>query len=136
MWVKLLMAINVFLYRLTGGALGSRMNGQNVLLLHTVGRKSGKAYTIPTNYYPDGDGYVIVASNWGKPSHPGWYFNLMAQGRTSVQIKNRILNVKACPVERPDYERLWKYVTSRNAYYVRYQAQAGRQIPLVKLEPE
>lgn len=136
MWVKILMAVNVFLYRLTRGALGGKMAGQDVLLLHTVGRKSGKAYTTPTNYYKDGDNFVIVASNWGKPSHPGWFFNLMAQGTASVQIKDRLLKVSARQVDEQDYERLWKYVTSRNPFYVRYQEQAGRQIPLVMLTPE
>jgi F420H(2)-dependent quinone reductase len=135
MWVKVLMAVNVFLYRLTGGGLGSKMAGQNVLLLYTKGRKSGKAYIVPTNYYQDGDRYVVVASNWGKPSHPGWYFNLMAQGSASVQIKNRRLPVIVRQAAGEEYERLWKYVTSQNAYYVRYQEQAGRQIPLMILTP-
>jgi deazaflavin-dependent oxidoreductase (nitroreductase family) len=136
MWIKVLMAVNVFLYRLTGGGLGSKMAGQNVLLLHTMGRKSGKAYTIPTNYYPDGDSYVIVASNWGKPSHPGWYFNLIAQGSATIQIKNRSLHVKARQAEGEEYDRLWKVVTGQNAYYVRYQEQAGRKIPLMILTTE
>ena len=70
MWIKVLMAMNVFMYRLTRGALGSKMAGQSVLLLHTIGRKSGKAFTIPLNYYRDGEDYMIVASNWGKEYHP------------------------------------------------------------------
>ncbi len=136
MWIKILMAMNVFIYRLTRGALGSKMGGQDVLLLHTVGRKTGKAYITPTNYYRDGANFVIVASNWGKPSHPGWFFNLMAQGKATIQVKGSTLPVSARQVNGQDYERLWKFVTSRNPFYVRYQGQAGRQIPLVMLVPE
>ncbi len=135
MWVKILMAVNVFLYRLTGGVLGSRMAGQDVLLLHTVGRKSGKTYTTPTNYYRNGRGIVIVASNWGKPSHPGWYYNLTARGKATVQIKGKMLEVTAHQLEGEEYDRLWKFVTSQNPFYLRYQKQAERQIPLIRLIP-
>jgi deazaflavin-dependent oxidoreductase (nitroreductase family) len=136
MWVKILMAVNVFIYKLTGGALGGKMAGQNVLLLHTMGRKSGKAYITPTNYYQENGNYVIVASNWGKPSHPDWYYNLMAQGSASVQIKDRILRVHARQVGAEDYDRLWRFVTSQNPFYGRYQELAGRQIPLIILTPD
>jgi len=60
-WVKLLMVTNVFLYRLTDGRLGSRMAGQNVLLLHTTGRKSGKSYVTPLNYFRDGKNFLVLA---------------------------------------------------------------------------
>lgn len=130
------MAVNVFLYRLTNGALGSRMSGQSVLLLHTVGRKSGAARTTPVNYYRDGERYVLVASNWGKARHPAWYLNLMQQGAAAIQVKDQKLRVRALPAKGEEYQRLWRYVTSQNDFYVRYQKQTQRQIPLVVLTPE
>ena len=134
MWIKVLMAMNVFMYRLSRGALGSKMAGQSVLLLHTVGRKSGKAFTIPLNYYRDGEDYV--ASNWGKEYHPAWFYNLMQQGRTTIQVKARTIRVNASQPAGAEYERLWKVVTSQNDYYVRYQKQTSRKIPLVILAPD
>jgi F420H(2)-dependent quinone reductase len=136
MWIKVLMALNVALYRLTRGALGSRMGGQSVLLLHTTGRKSGKAFTIPLNYYRDGGNYVIVASNWGKQYHPGWYYNLIQQGNTEIQVKSHKIHVKASQASGDDYDRLWKVVTNQNDYYIRYQKQTDRKIPIVILTPE
>ncbi len=136
MWIKVLMTINVFLYRLTNGALGSRMGGQSVLLLHTIGRKSGNAITIPLNYYRDGENYVIVASNWGKEYHPGWFYNLMQQGRTTIQVKHRTIPIKASQAPEGEYNRLWKVVTSQNDYYIRYQKQTERKIPILILTPE
>ena len=94
-WIRALMAMNVFIYRLTRGRLGSKMAGQSVLLLHTVGRKSGAAYITPINYYRDGEAYVVVASNWGKDSHPGWFYNLMHQGTATIQVKERKIRVRA-----------------------------------------
>jgi deazaflavin-dependent oxidoreductase (nitroreductase family) len=136
MWIKVLMAMNVFLYRLTRGAFGSRMAGQSVLLLPTIGRKSGKAFTIPLNYYRDGENYVVVASNWGKEYHPAWFYNLMQQGRTEIQVKDRKMHVQASQATGDDYDRLWKVVTGKNDYYIRYQKQTDRKIPLIILTPE
>lgn len=136
LWIKILMASNIFFYRLTRGALGSRMGGQNVLLLHTTGRKSGKAYTTPTNYFRDGNNYILVASNWGKPRHPAWYLNLMHQKKASIQVKAQTLQMSAHQADGEEYQRLWKLVTGLNPYYDRYQKQAGRQIPVVILTPD
>jgi len=134
-WIKVLMAGNTFIYRLTGGVLGSRMAGQSVLLLHSVGSKSGKLYTTPLNFYRDGENYVLVASNWGGKSHPGWFFNLMRQPDTTIQVKKQVLPVKASEASESDYERLWQQVTSQNPFYTRYQSQTSRKIPIVILTP-
>jgi deazaflavin-dependent oxidoreductase (nitroreductase family) len=135
-WVKALMATNVLAYRLSRGLLGSRMAGQSVLLLHTVGRKSGRSYITPVNYYRDGENYVLVASNWGNDSHPGWFFNLMHQSIATIQVKDQTIHARAREATAEEYERLWKYVTSKNDYYVRYQKQTRRKIPIVILTPE
>ena len=135
-WIKALMATSVLVFRLSRGRLGSKMAGQSVLLLHTVGRKSGKPYTTPVNYYRDGENYVLVASNWGKANHPAWFHNLMHQSTGTIQVKDLTVHVRACQATGEEYERLWKHVTSKNDYYVRYQKQTGRQIPVVTLTPE
>jgi deazaflavin-dependent oxidoreductase (nitroreductase family) len=129
------MVTNVFLYRLTGGRLGSRMGGQNVLLLHTTGRKSGKPYTTPINYYLDGENFLVVASNWGQDHHPAWFYNLVHQPVTTIQVKERVIRVRASQASGEDYDRLWNLVAGQNAYYMRYQQQTRRKIPVVILRP-
>jgi deazaflavin-dependent oxidoreductase (nitroreductase family) len=131
--IKVLMAVNTFLYQLTRGRLGSKMAGQTVLLLNTTGRKSGKTYKTPINYYRDHEDYLVVASNWGKDQHPEWYFNLMRQPETTIQVKDRILRVRVRSASDADYERLWSFVTSQNEFYIRYQRQTQRKIPIVIL---
>lgn len=135
-WIKSLMAVNIFLYRLTGGVLGGRMQGQNVLLLYTVGRKSGAQRITPVNYFRDGENYLLVGSNWGKGGQPAWYFNLLQQPEARVQVKRRTFRVKARPASENEYARLWGYVTSLNPFYARYQAGTKRQIPIVILTLE
>ena len=75
-------ALNVRLYRLSGGKIGGRMQKAKVLLLHHVGRKSGKTRVTPLLFLPDGDRLVIVASKGGTDKNPAWFHNLMAAPET------------------------------------------------------
>jgi F420H(2)-dependent quinone reductase len=133
---KLLMATNVFLYRISRGAIGGKMAGQSVLLLNTVGRKSGKVYTTPLNYYRDQGNLVVVASNWGQDRHPAWFINLRHLPDATIQLKDRVIKVSARQAEGDEYERLWCHVAQMNPFYTRYQQQTRRKIPLVILAPE
>jgi deazaflavin-dependent oxidoreductase (nitroreductase family) len=133
--LKILVAVNTGLYRLTNGRLGSRLGRQSILLLHTVGRKSGKTYTNPLSYYRDGDDYLIVASNWGLDDPPNWFLNLKHQPRTTIQLKSQTIEVTARPASPDEYQRLWQLVTSRNSQYLEYQKGLARQIPIVILSP-
>ena len=135
-WIKVLMAINIFLYRLSGGLLGGRMNGQNVLLLTTVGRRSGKEHVTPINFYRDGENYLLVGTNWGKRGQAAWYLNLMQLPEARIQVKRLNLTVKARPADEAEYARLWPYLLSVNPFYPRYQAQMKRRIPIVILTPQ
>jgi F420H(2)-dependent quinone reductase len=132
-FVNIMMKVNVFLYRLTNGWIGGRMAGNSVLLLNSIGRKSGKLHTIPINYFRDGDNYLVVGSNWGKDNHPGWFFNLKSRPDTTIQIGNRVIQVHSYEVDGDEYERLWKFVTAQNNFYVNYQAHTNRNIPIVIL---
>jgi deazaflavin-dependent oxidoreductase (nitroreductase family) len=111
------------------------MAGQSVLLLHTVGRKSGRSHTTPVNYYRAGSDYILVASNWGRENHPAWFHNLVSQPQTTVQVMGGTLRVKARAATEEEYPRLWELVTSKNSYYPRYQRQTQRRIPIVVLTP-
>jgi deazaflavin-dependent oxidoreductase (nitroreductase family) len=135
MLTKTFVKTNAWLYRLSGGRLGSRLGAQSVLLLHTVGRKSGKEVTTPLSYYRDGDRYLVVASNWGKEEDPDWYRNLLQNPRLTIQVRQLTLQVEARPAPAEEYPRLWKLVTSKNPQYLEYQKAVTRQIPIVILTP-
>jgi deazaflavin-dependent oxidoreductase (nitroreductase family) len=134
-WIKIFTAANAFLFRITKGRLGNRMGGQSVLLLHTVGRKSGKVYTTPLSYYRDGNAYLVVASNWGKEVHSDWFYNLQRHPRATIQVGATTITVEARPAEGDEYTRLWTLVTKQNDQYLKYQKGLARKIPIMILTP-
>jgi deazaflavin-dependent oxidoreductase (nitroreductase family) len=73
-------------YEATGGKIGHDWNNTSVLVLHTVGRKSGETKKFPLIYGRDGNNYLVVASKGGAPDHPGWYKNLLAHPDVRIQV--------------------------------------------------
>lgn len=132
---KLFFAFSVWIYRLSGGKLGGSMGGSKVLLLTTTGRKSGKEHTIPVGCFDHKDGYVIVASNRGLPTHPAWYLNLKSNPRVTVQVLDKVLSVTAEVLSGEARTQAWQQVIATAPAYAGYQKQTTREIPLVLLRP-
>jgi F420H(2)-dependent quinone reductase len=131
---RLLFNSHAALYRLSGGRIGSNVNGP-VLLLTTVGRKTGQARTWPLGYLRDGDNLVIVGSNGGKDVHPGWFWNLQAQPEADVQVGGRRLRVRAEPAGPADEARLWPLLVAQSLIWGTYRSKTTRHIPVVILRP-
>ncbi len=104
-----------------------------MLLLTTTGRRTGKTRVIPIRYYRDGENYVLIASNWARDYHPGWYYNLLSQPEAEIQVRTRRLRVRAHVAASEERDRLWKAVTRRSPYYLKYQQKTRRKIPVVVL---
>jgi deazaflavin-dependent oxidoreductase (nitroreductase family) len=134
-WSKFFTSANVFIYQKTKGLLGSRMGRQSVLVLNTIGRKSGKHHATTLSYYRDGSNYLVVASNWGKETHPSWFYNLMQQPRTSIQVGHDTIQIQASQARADEYQRLWELIARKNDQYIRYQSGLKRKIPIVILTP-
>src|SRR6266545_2577096 len=92
-------------YRLTDGAIGRHVGGRPALMLHTVGRKTGKPRTTALTYAKDGDDYLIVASYGGSPQHPAWFLNLQANPRVEVQVGRQRRPATARIAEGEERER-------------------------------
>ena len=122
------------LYRMSGGKLGGSMRGAPVLLLRTLGRKSGKEYTTPLLFGRDGDNLVVIASKGGDPRNPAWYHNVMA-GEAEVQVAKEQHRVRAREAEGDERERLWADMVALYPDYADYQQKTSRRIPVVVLEP-
>ncbi|MGE3499205.1 MAG: nitroreductase family deazaflavin-dependent oxidoreductase [Candidatus Binatia bacterium] len=120
-------------YEATGGRVGHDWNGADVLILHTIGRKSGKTRKFPLIYGRDGDDYVIVASKGGAPEHPGWYQNLLAHPDVAIQVRGDVIPVTARTGTAADKARVWPTMIAQWPPYDDYQANTKRDIPVVLL---
>jgi deazaflavin-dependent oxidoreductase (nitroreductase family) len=125
--------VHTGLYRATGGKLGGRMGKNPILLLNTVGRKSGKKRVTPLLYVVDGEDYVIIASQGGAPTHPAWYLNLMANPETTIEVGDLVVRVKAEEVDAEEKTRLWQKMVEIYPAYDDYQNKTEREIPLLVL---
>ena len=134
--VKIMSTLNVWLYRASGGRIGSRFrHGAPVLLLTTVGRRSGQRRIAPLLYERDGENLLIVASKGGMSRHPLWYRNLEANPEVEVQIgseKKKMAARRASPEEKA---ALWPGLVAMYPDYDDYQARTSRDIPVVILSP-
>jgi deazaflavin-dependent oxidoreductase (nitroreductase family) len=110
--------------------------GQPVLVLGTVGAKSGQVRRTPLLYVTDGDDIVLVASKAGAPKHPAWYHNLRANPEVTLYVRRRTGRYRARVAEGEEYDRLWARATETYGGYDAYKQRAGaRKIPLVALSP-
>jgi deazaflavin-dependent oxidoreductase (nitroreductase family) len=122
-------------YRATGGKLFGRMGKSPILLLNTVGRKSGKKRTSPLLYVMDGEDFVIIASKGGASTHPAWYLNLRANPEATVEIEDREVRVRAEETDAEEKARLWQKMVEMYPTYDDYQKRTEREIPLLVLRP-
>ena len=125
--LKLWMAVHTGVYRLSRGKWMGNMNGTGVLLLTTTGRKSGKARTVPLGCFDHKDGYVIVASNSGLPTHPNWYLNLQNNPRVTVQILDKVRPVTAEVLGGEARTRAWQQVIATSPSYAAYEKRTTRR---------
>ena len=122
-------------YRATGGKLFGRMGKSPILLLNTVGRKSGKKRTSPLLYVMDGGDFVVIASKGGAATHPAWYLNLRTNPEATVEIGDREVQVEAEVADPEDKARLWQKMVEMYPAYDDYQKKTEREIPLLILRP-
>jgi deazaflavin-dependent oxidoreductase (nitroreductase family) len=123
-----------WLYRRSGGSIAGKVKGVPLLLLTTTGRRSGRAWTVPVMYRPDGERLVVVASNGGADRHPAWWLNLRAQPRATVQLGRESFPVTAGEATGEERDRLWPLVVQSYGGYANYAKKTARQIPVVVLK--
>src|SRR2546421_8370169 len=126
-------AEHVRVYRETEGKRGYLWRGAPILLLTTVGRRSGEPRTMPLIHRTDGDRFVVVASKGGWKDNPLWYENLRADPDVTIEVKGETIPVRASTAEGEERARLWSLMTEVWPDYDSYQERAEREIPIVVL---
>jgi deazaflavin-dependent oxidoreductase (nitroreductase family) len=122
-------------FRREGGVVGGRFEGMPLLLLHHMGAKSGTQRVNPLAYRQVGGSVAIFASKGGAPSHPDWYYNLVANPEATVEIGTESYPVRARVATGEERGRIWEAQKQGFPNFATYeQTAAGRQIPVVVVD--
>jgi deazaflavin-dependent oxidoreductase (nitroreductase family) len=123
-------------FRSNQGRVGGSLADTPILLLHHIGARSGIERVTPLACSRQDDGaYVIVASNGGSRTHPGWYYNLKAHPTVAIEVGTETLIVRAEELEGGARDALWPKLVAAAPSLSEYQAKAGRRIPVFALRP-
>jgi len=133
--LALITTVHRAVYRLSGGRIGQRLGKADMLLLATLGRRSGQRRVTPLLYVEDAGRYVVVASNAGDDRNPAWLLNLRKHPAAEIQVGTRQIRVQAREATDAESELLWPKLLSSYSHFHDYRTHARRHIPVVVLEP-
>jgi len=117
------------------GRKGHKWHGATTLLLTTRGRKSGQLRRTALIYGRDGDDFLVVASNGGRPEHPNWYLNLRDDPEVTLQVGPEVFPARARTASLQEKPNLWRLMAQIWPDYDGYQRKTTREIPVVILTP-
>ncbi|MGO3327403.1 nitroreductase family deazaflavin-dependent oxidoreductase [Gordonia sp. (in: high G+C Gram-positive bacteria)] len=125
-------------FRANDGRVGGPFEGAPMILIHHVGRRSGKQSVAPLMYLPDDDDPAVVyifASKAGAPTNPAYYYNLVDAGRATVEIGTETFDVTVTEVTGADRDRIYAEQASRYPGFAEYEEKTKgvRVIPVLKL---
>ncbi len=120
-------------FRANAGKVGGTFAGKTILLLHTIGAKSGKERVNPVAYVTDGDRLAVIASKGGAPNNPDWYYNLLAHPLVTVEVGTEKFQARAEPVPEPDRTRLYNKMVEMLPSFAEYRQKTTREIPVIAL---
>jgi deazaflavin-dependent oxidoreductase (nitroreductase family) len=109
------------------------MHRERLVLLTTVGARTGQLRTTPMMFHPDGERLLVVASNVGAPHHPDWYHNLVANPRVTVEVGVETYEAVAAPLEGEERDRVWTMLKQTYPFFADHDRSTSRAIPVVAL---
>ena len=127
--------IHAVVYRWTGGLIGHRTPAGPVLLLTTVGRRSGQRRTTPLLYMPDGSRYVVVGSNGGRDQPPAWVLNLSATMTAEIQVGRTTWKADAHILTGEEVAVMWPRLFDFYKGWSHYQQLTEREMKVVSFLP-
>ena len=122
-------------FRANDGRVGGHFEGRTLLLLHSIGARSGAERVNPLMYLALDGSYAVFATNSGYANHPGWYHNLRAHPSASVEVGTRAVDVTAREAEGEERARIWARQVEVAPAFAELQAKTSRLIPVLLLEP-
>jgi deazaflavin-dependent oxidoreductase (nitroreductase family) len=124
-----------WMYEVSDGRIGASSSQGPMLLLSTVGRRTGQPRTTALLFMRDGENFIVVASNGGRPQPPAWYLNLEAEPKARVRDGRRRLDVLAETPAAEERDELWRRLYEFYAGWAHYQTLTDRQLSVIRLRP-
>ncbi|MEV0804275.1 nitroreductase family deazaflavin-dependent oxidoreductase [Kribbella sp. NPDC050281] len=126
-------------FRANEGRVGGPFEGAPMVLLHHLGRKSGREYVTPTMYLADEtdpDIIYVFATKSGAPTNPDWYINLTTAGHATIERGTETYDVTVHEVIGPDRDRIYAEQARRYPGFAEYERQTAgvRTIPVLELK--
>jgi len=115
------------------GKVGGYFEGSPLLLLYTIGRRSGKHNVNPVMYLKDGERYLVFGSKGGADTHPDWFSNLKAHPDIQIEVGDETIEVHAEEIKGPEHDTLYARQAKLYPGFAEYQRKTKRIIPVVAL---
>jgi len=120
-------------FRANHGTLGGNFAGAPLLLLHTVGARSGQPRINPMMYLADGGRWLVFASKAGSDRHPDWYWNLRANPDVTIEVADDTIAVHATELTGSERDDKYRIQAERYPGFAGYQQKTSRTIPVIAL---
>ncbi|MGD0704490.1 MAG: nitroreductase/quinone reductase family protein [Trebonia sp.] len=120
-------------FRASHGRVGDTFDGAPLLLLHTVGARSGQPRVNPVMYLADGDRYLVFASKAGADANPGWYWNLRANPDAAIEVGDETFAVRATELTGAERDEKYRIQSERYPGFAGYRQKTSRAIPVIAL---
>src|SRR6202051_1603379 len=129
--------IDPWLLRATGGRVDHAFGQIPIVLLNVRGARSGIERTVPLLYFSDGDDVILIASSYGRPKFPAWYYNLKANPEVRLEVKRRSAPYVAREVTGEEHDPLFGQAKKVYRGYSAYEQRTEgiRRIPVMRLSP-
>ena len=122
-------------YEASGGAEANELRGKPIIVLTSVGAKSGKLRKNALMRVEHDGAYAVVASKGGAPQHPNWYHNLVANPHVELQDGPTRRDYVAREVTGAERDLWWERAVAAYPDYADYQRRTDRVIPVLVLDP-
>ena len=118
-------------FRANAGRVGGSLAETMIILVHHIGARSGTERVVPLAYSPQSDDrFVIVATNGGSSTHPGWYHNLKANPRIKVEVGARTFMAVAKELDDTARAAIWPSLIAQSPSVGEFQNRTTRRIPV------
>jgi deazaflavin-dependent oxidoreductase (nitroreductase family) len=123
-------------FRANQGRVGGYFEGAPMILMHTIGARTGTVRVNPLVYFPEDDGtMLVVASKGGAPTNPDWYHNVVAHPRFEVEVGTRTFTVDATELDAEERPQVWARIVAERPGFGDYEKKTSRVMPVLRLRP-